>query len=639
MDGNTTPIHVFPVLCDVCRRNEKNVKADGYCETCRECMCMSCIETHENQSDTKHHHVTRTGEKQPDTNNHQVAKTSEKQSDIQNYQMAKTSKKQPDTKHHHATRISEDTHEYSELSVDMEDTRAFDMCDEHANEPIKFFCLSHDFLGCGECVVEKHRTCKVEHISDLARKYKNGKSFRDLISSLDKLEKDVEKNTASVSKSYNVLDFNIRTEVQKIEQFRLEINNYLDQRQEVLLGQLRESELRHKELLEELRERCEQIQTSVRDIKAKLNIVGSDTHLHFIVSKLAEMKLKHLLVQKEKVARIKDAPKFTFTVDKETEKVITSDTLIGVLEFEQLTTQEYLTEGMTVKKALTTLRFAKEPGLSCKSPEDNGFCYITGLTLTSRGHLLLADFQTGHKSVKLVNTSTNTIESRLVLTGCPYEIKSMPNDQAVVTIPHQGLLQFLDVRGNRILKGRAIKVDGKCYGVAHYRNKLIVSSHCPSKVEILTLRGQVISRVEYSGNGLPMFKYPNHIAVGFDGETDVIYVTDRGQETVTKLDTSGRIISVSRDKGISLPYGITAIGQGAFFCSYGNNGIQACDNTRGQGTKDETVAMTTILKTKDGIRHPMCLCFDEEREMIYISSYHGKRSANMNNELQVFKII
>ena len=251
----------------------------------------------------------------------------------------------------------------------------------------------------------------------------------------------------------------------------------------------------------------------------------------------------------------------------------------------------------------------------------------------------MTDFQSGHKCVKIVDTELREVVSRAVLPGCPYGVCVLPHDQALVTLPYQSLLQFLDIKNDRVAKGRAMKMTGKCYGVAYCRNKLIVSYHGPPKVEILTLKGQVIYSIDGAGNGLPLFKYPNYITVGYDGDSDVIYVSDRGTDAITQINIHGHITATLRNKAVSLPYGLCTVGHGVFVCAYGNSKVYAYDRTKTPELGSSVGhALECVLKATDGAQFPVCASFDQTQGKLYVGCYNGEKSSPINNEIQVFMV-
>ncbi|XP_060584481.1 E3 ubiquitin-protein ligase TRIM33-like [Ruditapes philippinarum] len=120
--------------CKPCERLKTSTYSDGFCSQCAEEMCQRCFDTHKQFKLNQGHKL------------------------VQSVEARSKSKETP----------------------------KFDNCIKHLNEDIKFFCPEHGQVGCGDCMVMSHKTCKVEYILEHIDGYKDSKEFT-------KIKKDIEK--------------------------------------------------------------------------------------------------------------------------------------------------------------------------------------------------------------------------------------------------------------------------------------------------------------------------------------------------------------------------------------------------------------------------------------------------------------
>ena len=154
------------VFCDSCRDQDILKQADGYCGECEEYMCQTCFDTHRKFRLNRGHTFT----------NPDIAQG--KRKDI----------------------------------ADLE------KCDEHYNDLIKFYCPQHEKVGCGDCMILHHKTCKVEYIRDRAKTFKDSGDFKALRENakvshdqVNRLCDSIQENKTQIKETYDnfVSDINI----------------------------------------------------------------------------------------------------------------------------------------------------------------------------------------------------------------------------------------------------------------------------------------------------------------------------------------------------------------------------------------------------------------------------------------------
>jgi hypothetical protein len=53
-------------------------------------------------------------------------------------------------------------------------------CDQHTKKIIKFYCSRHDKVGCDDCMILHHKSCRIELIPDTVNDYRDSELFKHL---------------------------------------------------------------------------------------------------------------------------------------------------------------------------------------------------------------------------------------------------------------------------------------------------------------------------------------------------------------------------------------------------------------------------------------------------------------------------
>ena len=198
------------------------------------------------------------------------------------------------------------------------------------------------------------------------------------------------------------------------------------------------------------------------------------------------------------------------------------------------------------------------------------------------------------------------------MTSAPWDITLLPGDQAAVTLPDEKKIQFISTKGRLSCLG-SISVSGECSGIGLVGYNLVVSYNPPIKVEIMEYTGRVINTITTDNSGHNLFSYPLYITVGREKSGEMIYVSDCGTNTITKLSMKGKILGTYKHKNWSDILGLTCVGEGqVLVCDCGRDTVDV--------VSDDGKDIVTLLDSTHGIERPRALCYCPSQATLYVSS-------------------
>ncbi|XP_052760957.1 uncharacterized protein LOC128203712 isoform X1 [Mya arenaria] len=193
-------------------------------------------------------------------------------------------------------------------------------------------------------------------------------------------------------------------------------------------------------------------------------------------------------------------------------------------------------------------------------------CRIRGAEFLPTGNLLLVD-SVNHK-LKLLS-STFQYLAHFVFNGCPHDLclhsSNRDGSDVYVTVPSDRCVHEFYVEDRFIMPGRKFFTDGWCYGIAAYKQGLVVS--VGTKVEFIDTDGTVLKVLQYSTSGMSLFGSPFNIAV--TGAQNII-IADSIKNFVTCITPDGN--EIFRYKAIGIPH---------YVMVDGDDNLYICGNEKG----------------------------------------------------------
>ncbi|XP_052780526.1 transcription intermediary factor 1-alpha-like [Mya arenaria] len=283
---NTNESASDTTYCQPCFEDGKKFPPEAFCPVCNEFLCSTCARVHKNMKLTKNH-VLQDKSSMP-----------------------------------------------SSFRAEIEEEIFTETCQLHVREFIKYYCPHHDDLLCGDCVIgnEEHGSCKVEKISQVAKQYEEGSEYHSLETGLGELVNDVENCSAYIQASMKAVEEESLTNINGLRKFKIEINQYLDKREQELLEEIEQKQRQSKTLLNALISKCQDMKSAAENLKSKLQTQSANRNQLLIEGKRAFKELAGLQTALEDVDRKRKVPQYTFFRDPATEQLKACQTAIGSLE-------------------------------------------------------------------------------------------------------------------------------------------------------------------------------------------------------------------------------------------------------------------------------------------------------------------
>ncbi|XP_053384929.1 uncharacterized protein LOC123536960 [Mercenaria mercenaria] len=548
----------FDHSCQPCLTIGQHVGAHGFCVECQEYLCKTCFECHKRTKASRNHQLL-------DKEN--VGK--------------------------HAS-TSKDSDECTEK------------CSVHKKEIIKFFCPTHKALGCNDCIILDHRTCKIDYIPDKCADIGDSEEYRDIMKKLSEKMKDAE----DIMKKAEVRDKEIDNchagIIKEILNFRKEINERLDQLQQKIQKDADKKKSNDKIIIKMVLDECANISSDIKKLQSSLQADKSSRQNGqlYINIKRAESKLKSEEVRKADENLAKTNIQYSFERNTDLENMLSKQSVFGTLNL----SASFVTS--TKKKQIKTLTHKEYINVKTKSDSDIYYCYITGCAILPSNKLVLAD--NNQCKLKVVDRQSKAVIEEKKLGSSPWDIAVLSQDQIAVTVPGNKEILIMKTVG-KLSTVRKIPVKCECDGIFYHQDHLYTHCKNPNSVLVLDTQGNVQNTISLN-NGI--FKYPEHIVVSEDSRH--IYISDYDSNCVVSITLQGDVSAVYKHENLRGPLGMVMLDDGSLLvCCYRNDTIHHISGDLKQGK---------IMI--DRLADPWSICYSHHHDEVYIGC--------QNDQLKVY---
>ena len=272
-------------------------------------------------------------------------------------------------------------------------------------------------------------------------------------------------------------------------------------------------------------------------------------------------------------------------------------------------------------KLFTEMAIASTSEVNIKMSGEKGL-WISGCTFMPNGDVVLCDEQ--NSNIKLLS-DTFTIKDCLQLDSRLWDVSPVSSSSAVITLPLESQLQFIQVMPSLKKLDRYINVGSRCYGVQVVEDLIYVTCNNYSgvaEVLVLDVNGTVTHRLGQPDKKPFMFSRPFYITVC--PSTRNLFITDKGTDTVSCLLSDGTVVYQYKDAELRGPSGVCVDGGGnAIVCGFDSDNVQVI---RADGTK-----CCTLLTSQDGVGSPSSVAYRQSDNNLILGYYR-------KNNLLVYKM-
>lgn len=146
-----------------------------------------------------------------------------------------------------------------------------EICTKHGDEKVKFFCRNHGDVGCGECMVLEHNSCKPEYIKDLSKLFGSSDVFKDTKMKVDGFENECKTAFELVDSQREQNNLLLEKALEQLQTFRKDVNEWLDKAEEKNMNEASKLKSLNDSKIENQYELIKSVHTDVEKLQQKLN--------------------------------------------------------------------------------------------------------------------------------------------------------------------------------------------------------------------------------------------------------------------------------------------------------------------------------------------------------------------------------
>jgi len=261
----------------------------------------------------------------------------------------------------------------------------------------------------------------------------------------------------------------------------------------------------------------------------------------------------------------------------------------------------------------TKVKLSRMADIMIYSATDRHGCYITDMAVLP-GDLLLADRD--NKSVKLADPVSGQLLDLLQLPGSPHGLCLLPGDRAAVTIPVMSMIQTISVTMKKLSLQDVINIKGACYGIDYVHDYFVVGFYKPAMLALIDKKGIIYKSITTDSINHTLFKQPNYIFVTTENTSKVIYVSDRGTRTITRLNEELQVLQSFAVPSLQNSRGLASAGGQLFVVNGGSlSTLSVLDVTTGQ--------VTPLLGREEDLRFTFCVAVSHTLRIVYVNDWSG----------------
>ena len=343
-------------------------------------------------------------------------------------------------------------------------------CEIHTDVQIDYFCSQHDVVCCRACLSDSLRSCETVLPLDSASKdVKNSSLLFDTLKEQDHMTETLEKMEENRDENRKLLKQKKSLIIKQISAAKSKVLKYLNDIEERLITEIGSvQETNEEKINREKHELC-QLTSILKDNKQEVEFLknhGSNNQLFLTLR-------KQITIIQKTDNKINDMTSAINDIDMEFEEIKNGniETIGSLSQITRPCPIKY--KSMKVQhpqvqhdRRQTLTEFIKEGEVKLKHGEQY---FLTDMAVTSDNKLLLCNYD-DHDPKVYIYKDYKTYEDEISFTSEPYGITVVPcTDKAVVTLPCEGSIQFINTTNNT--KDNKIEIGEECFGVTAVKDK------------------------------------------------------------------------------------------------------------------------------------------------------------------------
>ncbi|XP_060586614.1 uncharacterized protein LOC132742274 [Ruditapes philippinarum] len=366
------------------------------------------------------------------------------------------------------------------------------------------YCQGHDNVGCSTCMAVDHRSCNdVFYVPEYVLDHDPTRQCEDLQQKMLAVTGDIEFQLKIRQREIKRLFQRKKEEVENIKQFRIDINEKLDNLEKKSIDNI---EGKYKALIKKFEEQITILTTFQTDVQTSAaDIISASSN---VSQKFVGMKVAYSVTEKADNGLKKKAVEFKrFDVIFEQQPKLMS--MIDQMDI----------LGEIVEKT-ALYRLGEKREISMKHDSDSNSCYdIRSICKLKDGCVIIADYS--KKSLKRLDLASSKIIDVCQLSSSAWQICEVDNEIAVSSY-FESNIDIVTTEGP-LKVAREIKTAHHCFGLG-YRNGKIYVTDTNKTVYVYNKTGTILIQFSKDQSGDDLFSNIFSLTVSQDGE--MIYVAD-----------------------------------------------------------------------------------------------------------------
>jgi hypothetical protein len=497
--------------------------------------------------------------------------------------------------------------------------------------------MSHDALGCADCIIIDHKYCKVDRIQDKSTEYFNGTEHQNIQKKVEQFVKDIDEIKRELQASEENMRQAYAQAIKDVKTFKKEIINYLDDAEREMLELIKERKRKTEMLIEDKKQAENRIDRNISEIQTKLQLQVNQANELFVGAKQIMTKLNAIDKNLKKLKKDASIDIFAFQRFSHMDRMVKccvplGEIVDGAHRKGGLRTfkKDYLisSKGITNvigsdRKSIYEMDAYYDCEINIKTQGDASDCDVDDCVLISPSKIIVTD--RNNDCLKIVNICTKEV-SKCKLKYRPYGVSVVSPNLVAVTFRYEKKIQFLTLAtGNKINESGMIKVHKCCNNIAIHEDKIIGITS--TSVEIMSMGGQLIQSISH-----PNMVWLMDIAVVPSSQMFYVSNGSSGYKAVCKFDFDGNLIATYQDKDLVDVRGLEVTRDGiVLVCNWASSGSIRMITPDCKKIKE-------LLKGDGNVSYPYCVTFCNETNKLFVVNSHYNLDKKFRNVLKVFQL-